>query len=266
MRFIGIILSIIFIEGIVMGLIGIILSSIFISSSIFCFIEWGIDKVKISNKDKKQMQQTVYKIEKGDLVGDIKGDNIIVILMNGDINGDVNSKDGDVVLIKGDINGDVKANKVICPQQESEHEDDKLIKNDDSFKQPPPDYVRCGNCVYIYSDGFYKCAKYSGYLVKPDDYRMCDYFKEKEHPMYQKCYHCYHSYVSKGNGWYCGKDKTSFWINDIRGCESYDETSNTIPYKNDCIRYRNDTNYCSFYSVKGCLVPDCQHKIRRGEI
>ena len=31
----------------------------------------------MKNNDK----QTVYKIEKGDLVGDIKGDNIIVILM-----------------------------------------------------------------------------------------------------------------------------------------------------------------------------------------
>lgn len=63
-----------------MGLISIILSTIFIANSITCFIEWGIDKIKISNKDKKQMEQIVYKIEKGDLVGDIKGDNIIVIL------------------------------------------------------------------------------------------------------------------------------------------------------------------------------------------
>lgn len=65
-----------------MELIGIILSTILIVNSITCFIEWSINKIKISNKDKKRMEQIVYKIEKGDLVGNIKGDNIIVILVN----------------------------------------------------------------------------------------------------------------------------------------------------------------------------------------
>ena len=62
-------------------------------------------------------KQTVYKVE-GDFNGDIKGDNVTVILMgNGDFNGNISSKDGEVVVIKGDINGDVKANKVLCPTE-----------------------------------------------------------------------------------------------------------------------------------------------------
>ena len=128
-----------------MGLIGIILSTILIANSITCFIEWSINKIKILNKDKKQMEQIVYKIEKGDLVGDIKGDNIIVILMNGDVNGDISSKEGDVVLIKGDINGDVKANKVICQQPKSEHENyiDKLSNVEKLSKPDKEDEAHC---------------------------------------------------------------------------------------------------------------------------
>lgn len=64
-------------------------------------------------------KQIVYKID-GNFNGNIKGDNVTVILMgDGNINGDIESKDGEVVLIKGDINGDVKANKIICPDKPS---------------------------------------------------------------------------------------------------------------------------------------------------
>lgn len=147
----------------------------------------------MKNNDK----QIVYKIEKGDLIGDIKGNNIIVILMNGDINGDVNSKEGDVVLIKGDINGDVEANKVICPRDKSEYENyidklsnvEKLSKPDKdnkpdkekTFRQLPPDYVKCADCVYAenYNLEMYKCTKYNGVVVK-DSVRICDLFKQKE--------------------------------------------------------------------------------------
>ena len=69
------------------------------------------DELPESENDK----QIVYKIN-GDFVGDVKGNNVIVILMgDGDFVGDIDSKDGEVVLIKGNINGDVKANKIICP-------------------------------------------------------------------------------------------------------------------------------------------------------
>lgn len=61
--------------------------------------------------------QIVYKVN-GDFNGNIKGDNVTVVLMgNGNFNGNVDSNDGNVVLIKGSINGDVKANKIVCPTE-----------------------------------------------------------------------------------------------------------------------------------------------------
>lgn len=61
------------------------------------------------------IKQVVYKIN-GDYIGDIKGENVTVILMgNGDINGNVDSDNGNVVLIKGNINGNIKADKIVCP-------------------------------------------------------------------------------------------------------------------------------------------------------
>ena len=61
------------------------------------------------------VKQVVYKID-GDYVGDIKGENVTVILMgNGDFKGDINSKNGTVFLNKGNIIGDIKADKVLCP-------------------------------------------------------------------------------------------------------------------------------------------------------
>lgn len=65
-------------------------------------------------------KQIVYKVD-GDFVGDIKGDNVTVILMgDGDFVGDIDSKNGEVVLIKGSIDGDVKANKIVCPEKPTE--------------------------------------------------------------------------------------------------------------------------------------------------
>ena len=220
-------------------------------------------KQQISNNSeqdkhmKNNDKQTVYKIEKGDLNGNIEGDNIIVILMNGDVNGDINSKEGDVVLIKGDINGDVEANKVICQQPKSEYENyidklnsvEKLSKPDkednetpcyqcawfnsetgeckswyanegecqfidkyesrdkikDSLRQPPPDYVKCADCVYAknYSLEMYKCLKYDGVVVK-DSVRICDSFKQKEHHTCKSCYHFVKDSMYK-NKYYCSK-------------------------------------------------------------
>lgn len=184
----------------------------------------------MKNNDK----QTVYKIEKGDLVGDIKGDNIIVILMNGDVNGDINSKEGDVVLIKGDINGDVIANKVICLQQKSDYENyidklssvEKLSKPDkeEAFKQPPLDYVKCADCVYAknYSLEMYKCSKYDGVVVK-DSVRICDSFKQKEHHTCKSCY-----YFEKSESYeYCSKDNLEI-------------LTDTNSYCRDCRDWRNN--------------------------
>ncbi len=64
---------------------------------------------------RKHDDQIVYKVD-GDFNGDIKGDNVTVILMgDGNFNGNVDSSDGNVVLIKGSINGNVKADKIVCP-------------------------------------------------------------------------------------------------------------------------------------------------------
>ena len=66
------------------------------------------DMSKYKEDSYRVNKQTVYKVD-GDFNGDIKGDNVTVILMgNGNFNGDINSKDGEIVLIKGDINGDGK--------------------------------------------------------------------------------------------------------------------------------------------------------------
>lgn len=113
-------------------------------------------------------KQTVYKVD-GDFNGDIKGDNVTVILMgNGDFNGDINSKDGEIVLIKGNINGDVKANKVLCPTD--------------------PKQVKCSDCVhaqkqrFISLSGNRECNVCSQFGVKVDDnYRNCQLYKPIKH-------------------------------------------------------------------------------------
>lgn len=70
---------------------------------------------ELHKADHKTADQVVYKID-GNLNGNVKGDNVIVILMgDGSINGNVDSDEGNVVLIRGSINGNVKADKVICP-------------------------------------------------------------------------------------------------------------------------------------------------------
>lgn len=113
-------------------------------------------------------KQTVYKVD-GDFNGDIKGDNVTVILMgNGDFNGDINSKDGEIVLIKGNINGDVKANKVLCPTD--------------------PKQVKCSDCVhaqkqrFISLSGNRECNVCSQFGVKVEDnYRNCQLYKPIKH-------------------------------------------------------------------------------------
>lgn len=89
------------------------------------------------NEDRKAIKQVVYKVE-GDFNGDIKGDNVTVILMgDGDINGDINTKDGEVVLIKGSINGDVKADKIVCPTKPTTEDKDQYICKEEHNGTPP---------------------------------------------------------------------------------------------------------------------------------
>ena len=83
-------------------------------------------------------KQIVYKVD-GDFNGDIKGDNVTVILMgNGNFNGNISSKDGEVVLIKGNINGDVKADKVVCPTKPTaDNKDQHICKSCYHYVQTP---------------------------------------------------------------------------------------------------------------------------------
>lgn len=93
--------------------------------------------------NKSATKQIVYKID-GNFNGNIKGDNVTVIIMgDGNINGDIESENGEVVLIKGDINGDVKANKIICPDKPSNEK-----------KIAPctiPIDLKCPSCNQIYT-------------------------------------------------------------------------------------------------------------------
>lgn len=126
------------------------------------------DMSKYKEDNYRINKQTVYKVE-GDFNGNIKGDNVTVILMgNGNFNGNISSKDGEVVLIKGSINGDVKANKVLCPTN--------------------PKQVKCSDCVhaekqrFISLSGNRECNVCSQFGVKVNDnYRNCQLYKPIKH-------------------------------------------------------------------------------------
>lgn len=112
------------------------------------------------------VKQVVYKID-GDYVGDIKGENVTVILMgNGDFKGDINSKDGTVFLNKGNVIGDIKANKVLCPTN----------KPSDKSPDVPP---TCHSCKYYssYGDHDYYCKKLKDNFSNP--YNTCDRYVER---------------------------------------------------------------------------------------
>lgn len=121
------------------------------------------------NNNNNMNKQIVYKVD-GDFNGDIKGDNVTVILMgDGDINGNIESKDGNVVLIKGNINGNVKANKVVCPTESATK-------------------AKCSDCVFaknkhyisasgIFSEGYYDCSKFN--KTVNEDCSACLEFKSK---------------------------------------------------------------------------------------
>ena len=119
------------------------------------------------NKRGNFVKQVVYKID-GDYVGDIKGENVTVILMgNGDFKGDINSKDGTVFLNKGNVIGDIKANKVLCPT------------NKPSDKSPDTTPT-CRSCKYYssYSNyAYYYCEKLKDNFGNP--YNTCGRYMER---------------------------------------------------------------------------------------
>ena len=243
-------------------------------------------KQQISNNSeqdehmKNNDKQIVYKIEKGDLVGDIKGDNIIVILMNGDINGDVNSKEGDVVLIKGDINGNVKANKVICPQQKSDYENyiDKLSSVEKLSKSDKEDEVHClcakpnTNCA--------KCAWFDyveqeckSWDVNEGECQFIDKYESRGKikdslrqlpPDYVRCTDCAYAEDYSSNMYKCSKYDGVVVKDSVRICDLFKQKEHHTC--KSCYHFVKDINgwsYCSKYnleklydSVKCCPLYD----------
>lgn len=170
------------------------------------------DLLKDLNKDLNSIQiptpvdtnesltkQIVYKID-GNFNGNIKGDNVTVILMgDGSINGDIDSEDGEVVLIKGDINGDVKANKIICPDKPS---NEKWVAPS-TFSID----LKCPSCNQKYTQELntsvkkinnnrYKvdiAAPYS--KTKKEEPEISNYLSV--HPVYIECPKCHHFFDEK---------------------------------------------------------------------
>ena len=102
------------------------------------------------NINESSTKQIVYKID-GNFNGDIKGDNVTVILMgDGNINGNINSKKGNIVLINGNVNGSVKADKVITAENQSTHKSSCDIKKEESeisnYISVHSINMKCPNC------------------------------------------------------------------------------------------------------------------------
>ena len=160
--------------------------SVIVSNAIFNGIERFANAVKdefAKREDKKMIQKTVtldeflnkrgdfvkqvvYKID-GDYVGDIKGENVTVILMgNGDFKGDINSKNGTVFLNKGNVIGDIKADKVLCPTNKSSDKSSDIT-------------ITCHSCRYYssYGDHDYYCKKLKENFSNP--YNTCSGYVER---------------------------------------------------------------------------------------
>lgn len=102
------------------------------------------------NVNESSTKQIIYKID-GNFNGDIKGDNVTVILMgDGNINGNINSKKGNIVLINGNVNGSVKADKVITAENQSTHKSSCDIKKEESeisnYMSVHSINMKCPNC------------------------------------------------------------------------------------------------------------------------
>lgn len=117
-------------------------------------------------------KQSIYKVD-GDFNGDIKGDNVTVILMgDGDVNGNIESNDGNVVLIKGNINGDIKANKVLMPN-----------KKRDIYFGRKGIVVRCPMCNELYTQSL----SINGNTSEDGMNLMLDVKIDVEKPFRHKC-------------------------------------------------------------------------------
>ena len=164
------------------------------------------------NKRGDFVKQVVYKID-GDYVGDIKGENVTVILMgNGDFEGNVNSKDGTVFLNKGNFIGDIKANKVLMPNKKTYYGRRGIV-------------VRCPHCDELYTQSL----SINGHTSEDDANLVLDVKINVEEPLEKSpdttptCHSCKY-YSSYGNCayYYCEKLKDNF-CNPYNTCGRYME-------------------------------------------
>ena len=136
------------------------------------------------------VKQIVYKVD-GDFNGDIKGENVTVILMgNGNINGNIDAKNGEVFVHQGNINGNVKADKVLCPTlSNNEHVKHNPAKDVESptlptrFESSNPTRCRCESCTYYMPNGnkrHFWCAQ--GGMLRlyiKECTTICKYYEDK---------------------------------------------------------------------------------------
>ena len=103
------------------------------------------------NERGEWVKQVVYKVD-GDFNGDIKGENVTVILMgNGNINGNIDAKNGEVFVHHGNINGNVKADKVLCPTlSNNEHVKHNPAKDVESPTLPTKKELTCLDCIHCH--------------------------------------------------------------------------------------------------------------------
>ena len=209
--------------------------SVIVSNAIFNDIERFANAVKdefAKREDKRMTQKTVtldeflnergdfvkqvvYKID-GDYVGDIKGENVTVILMgNGDFKGDVNSKNGTVFLNKGNVIGDIKADKVLMPN-----------KKKDTYYGRRGIVVRCPHCDELYTQSL----SINGHTSEDGANLVLDVKIDAEEPFDKStdvpptCHSCryYSSYGGNCAYYYCKHLKDNFH-NPYNTCGGYVE-------------------------------------------
>ena len=127
------------------------------------------------NKRGEWVKQVVYKVD-GDFNGNIKGDNVTVILMgDGDINGNIDSKKGEIFINKGCVNGDIKADKVLMPN-----------KKKDTYFGKRGIVVRCPHCDELYTQSL----SINGYTSEDGAKLTLDVKIDVEEPFRHKCESC----------------------------------------------------------------------------
>ena len=216
------------------------------------------------------MKQTVYKVERGDLVGPVNGENLTIVLLQGSIKGNINAEKGEIFLARGSISGDVRADKVVCPSGPSQRTG--YGAGDDLPDAGPGLHVKCVNCAFAKKQrSLTDDTQDYGCLVSEDAVernglvpRVCGRFMPKT----TTCRSCSHCYIGVGEEHCCtvtGKAKKLGDIHDAYKCRFYDGVEGPPPRGSDCLRFSNDIIGCSVFRTKDCTVTNCPHWIARAD-